>query len=134
MPNERRARITGTILFILAALTSGVSAAEPPVVIGALYNLTGGQENLDRPSSQGAQLAVEEANRAGGVLGRPVKLILHDGQTRPKLIAHETVELFRQEPALAGLIGFSDTDMVLAAAPVAAKYRRAFLTSGATSP
>ncbi len=33
-----------------------------------------------------------------------------------------------------GLIGFSDTDMVLAAASIAAKNKRVFLTSGATSP
>ena len=99
-----------------------------------MYNLTGGQEDLDIPSSRGARLAVDEANKRGGVLGRPVKLILRDGETKPKVIARETAALFKQEPAVAGVIGFSDTDMVLAAAPVAAKHRRVFVTSGATSP
>jgi branched-chain amino acid transport system substrate-binding protein len=37
-------------------------------------------------------------------------------------------------PAMPGLIGLSDTDLVLAAAPVAARRERIFLTSGATSP
>ena len=68
------------------------------------------------------------------MLGRPVKLVLVDGETKPKVIAREAARLFKQEPALAGLIGFSDTDMVLAAAPIAAKNKRVFLTSGATSP
>jgi ABC-type branched-subunit amino acid transport system substrate-binding protein len=57
------------------------SAAERPMVIGALYNLTGGQQDLDIPSSRGAKLAVDEANKSGGVLGRPVRLVLVDGQT-----------------------------------------------------
>ena len=68
------------------------------------------------------------------MLGRPVKLILVDGQTKPKVIAREAAKLFKQAPALAGLIGFSDTDMVLAAAGIAAKNKRVFVTSGATSP
>ncbi len=124
-------------LIASAALAFGAdrsTAAERPVIIGAIYNLSGGQEDLDLPSSRGARLAVDEVNKAGGVLGRPVKLILVDGQTKPKVIARETARLFRQEPAVSGLIGFSDTDMVLAAAPIAAKNKRVFLTSGATSP
>jgi branched-chain amino acid transport system substrate-binding protein len=122
------------VLISLAASAGGARAADRPVVIGALYNLTGGQEDLDVPSSRGARLAVDEANMAGGVLGRPVKLVLRDGRTKPSVIARETAKLIRQEPALAGLIGLSDTDMVLAAAPIAAKNKRVFLTSGATSP
>jgi branched-chain amino acid transport system substrate-binding protein len=124
-------------LIAAAALAFGAdrsTAAERPVIIGAMYNVTGGQADLDVPSSRGAQLAVDEANKAGGVLGRPVKLMLVDGQTKPNVIARETVRLFKREPAVAGLIGFSDTDMVLAAAPIAAKSKRVFLTSGATSP
>ena len=129
--------LSRAILIVFAAFALGApasAAADRPVVIGALYNLTGGQEDLDIPSSRGARLAVDEANKKGGVLGRQVKLVLRDGQTKPKVIAHEATALLKQEPALAGLIGFSDTDMVRAAAPVAAKYKRVFVTSGATSP
>jgi len=124
------------VLGILATLafTLGAVADDRPVVIGALYNLTGGQQDLDIPSSQGARLAVDEANAAGGVLGRQVKLVLRDGQTKTSVIARETARIFEEEPAVAGLIGLSDTDMVLAAAPVAARNKRVFLTSGATSP
>jgi hypothetical protein len=39
-------------------------------VIGAIYNLTGGQHDLDIPSSQGARLAVDLANE-GGRRSRP---------------------------------------------------------------
>ncbi len=135
MSDLPRAKIAGAALIAMAILCFGSRAsAEPAVVIGALYNLTGGQQDLDVPSSRGARLAVDEANKAGGVLGRPVKLILVDGETKPKVIARETASLFKREPALAGLIGFSDTDMVLAAAPIAARHKRVFLTSGATSP
>jgi branched-chain amino acid transport system substrate-binding protein len=137
MTRSRRQRYVRAWVIAMAALlfaADGDAAVERQVVIGALYNLTGGQQDLDVPSSRGAKIAVDEANKAGGVLGLPVTLILRDGQTRPKVIARETVKLFRQEPTVAGLIGFSDTDMVLAAAPIAAQHKRVFLTSGATSP
>jgi branched-chain amino acid transport system substrate-binding protein len=134
MANSRRTTTAAAVLIALAALASGAPAAERPVVIGAMYNLTGGQQDLDVPSSRGARLAVDEANKAGSVLGRPVKLILVDGETRPELIAREAAKLLKQEPTPAGLIGFSDTDMVLAAARVAAHDRHVFVTSGATSP
>jgi branched-chain amino acid transport system substrate-binding protein len=105
-----------------------------PVVLGAIYNLTGSQAGLDIPSSQGARLAVDEANRYGGVLGRPVRLVLEDGESRPEVIAARTAAALADNPAMSALFGLSDTDMVLAAAPVAARHRRLFLTSGATSP
>lgn len=99
-----------------------------------MYNLTGGQRDLDVPSSEGARLAVDLANAGGGVLGRRVDMILVDGRTQPKVIASEASRILTDNPSISGLIGFSDTDMVLAAAPVAAKHGRVFLTSGATSP
>jgi branched-chain amino acid transport system substrate-binding protein len=125
--------VTAAVAFGFATI-AGTAAAEPAVVIGAMYNLTGGQQDLDIPSSRGAKLAVEEANKAGGVLGRQVKLILVDGQTKPGVIARETVKLLAQRPAPAALMGFSDTDMVLAAARIAAVHSHVFLTSGASSP
>ncbi len=130
-------KFVGLLLVALGALVFAAArapAADRQVVIGALYNLTGGQQDLDIPSSRGARLAVEEANKAGGVLDRPVKLMLVDGKTKPGVIARETLTLLAQQPPPAGLIGLSDTDMVLAAARIAAVHSHVFITSGATSP
>ncbi|USG59464.1 ABC transporter substrate-binding protein [Sneathiella marina] len=102
--------------------------------IGAIYNLTGDQKNLDIPSSQGALLAVEELNSNGGVLGRKVNLILEDGETNPAAITRKTEAMIDANSDMPVLIGMSDTDVVLAAAHVAAKHKRLFITSGATSP
>jgi branched-chain amino acid transport system substrate-binding protein len=61
-------------------------------------------------------------------------MILVDGETKPDIIAEKTRKLIADQPEIAGLIGLSDTDMVLAAAKVAAERGFVFLTSGATSP
>jgi branched-chain amino acid transport system substrate-binding protein len=104
------------------------------VILGTLYNLTGFQSGLDIPSSHGARLAVMEINRNGGVLGRKLRLVLEDGESQPKVLRAKTAALIARYPSMTALIGLSDTDMVLNAAPVAAESGRLFLTSGATSP
>lgn len=124
---------------MLGALIQGCTfaATEPvsePIVLGALYSLTGGQSGLDVPSSQGAQLAIDEANRSGGVLGRPVQLVVEDAATDPEVVADRSAKILDTYPSTTALFGLSDTDLVLAAAPIAAEHGRLFLTSGATSP
>lgn len=116
------------------AEASPTAAPLGPVVLGALYSLTGGQSGLDIPSAQGAQMAVDQANAAGGVLGREVQLVLEDAASEPAVIADKSAALLQDYPAVSAFLGLSDTDLVEAAAPIAAADGRLFLTSGATSP
>lgn len=113
---------------------SGGDAESTPVIIGVHYNLSGFQSGIDIPSAQGARLAVAEINRLGGVLGRDLQMVLEDGKSQPEVIRQQAIGLFKDYPSITASMGFSDTDMVLAAAPVAASHGRLFLTSGATSP
>jgi branched-chain amino acid transport system substrate-binding protein len=124
------------LLCLAAATRSDRVEAESkvmPVKIGAVYNLSGSQASLGRPSLNGAILAVEQLNAHGGLLGRGVELVAVDGGSDPALIAEETEKLVHS-PGMSAITGLSDTNMVLAAAPVAEKARMVFLTSGATSP
>ena len=127
-----------TVLVIAGLLASvlGASAAAPtgqPIKIGAIYNLTGAQASLDVPSANGAKLAVKEINDAGGVLGRPLEMALYDGKTDAATIGNAATQELESDKVVA-MLGFSDTDHVLAAAPIAAKSGVVFVTSGATSP
>jgi len=124
-----------TILGMSLATAGGERRAPTGTIfLGGVFNLKGAQAVLDVPSALGAQLAVEEVNNNGGLLGRRVELIIEDGQSRPKKLSKNTTKILKQYPSVAGFLGLSDTDMVLAAAPPAVEAGRAFLTSGATSP
>ncbi|MBI4332880.1 MAG: ABC transporter substrate-binding protein [Chloroflexi bacterium] len=101
--------------------------------IGAIYNLEGAQSSLDIPSANGAKLAVKELNESGGIRGRRVELLLYDGKSDRDTIERATRRLV-ENAGVPAVIGFSDTDMVLYAAPIAAGAGVVFLTSGATSP
>jgi branched-chain amino acid transport system substrate-binding protein len=130
--NRARWLLCAAVPFL--AIGAAIASEPAPVVLGALYDLSGSQAALDVPSSRGARLAVDEANRNGGVLGRSIRLVLVDGESRPAIITQRTADLLQRFPSLSALMGFSDTDMVLAAAPLAARHRLPFVTSGATSP
>ena len=129
----RRLWVAGVWGVALAAPV-GSEAADDPVQLGAVYNLSGDWSAFDRPAARGAELAVARANAAGGVLGQTVELVIADPEGRPDQVAERTRELVDAHPALSAVLGLSDTDMVLAAAPVAAEHRLLFVTSGATSP
>jgi branched-chain amino acid transport system substrate-binding protein len=131
----------GSLLALLLIVVLVAGACTPPttkpaagpIKIGAIYNLTGGMASLDVPSANGAKLAAKEINAAGGVLGRQIDLVLYDGKTEAATIGNAATQLVESDKVVA-MLGFSDTDMALAAAPIAAKAGIVFVTSGATSP
>jgi amino acid/amide ABC transporter substrate-binding protein, HAAT family (TC 3.A.1.4.-) len=105
----------------------------PPIRIGAPFNLTGGMASIDVPAANGARLAAEEINAAGGVLGRPLELLIRDTKTDPATAATVVTQLIEQDKVVA-VIGFNDSDYVLAAGPICQRAGIPFITVGATSP
>src|SRR5450756_897029 len=74
-------RLSAVFAVALAtALPTAVQAADP-IKIGMVVPLTGSIADAGRYGAQGAKLAVEEVNRAGGVLGRPLELVIEDDQS-----------------------------------------------------
>jgi branched-chain amino acid transport system substrate-binding protein len=63
-----------------AAVAQTATTTPAPLTIGLLAPLTGPVAAFGASSRNGAQLAVEEWNARGGVLGRKVALVLGDGQ------------------------------------------------------
>jgi branched-chain amino acid transport system substrate-binding protein/urea transport system substrate-binding protein len=78
-----------------------VARAADPIKVGVLQPLSGGLENLGQQGVQGTQLAIEEANEAGGVLGRPFELVIADDRTDPKTAVERTRELIQRDQVVA---------------------------------
>lgn len=77
MPISRRAALMGSAALFVTA--SG-HAAET-LKIGMISPLTGPAAEPGRIQLNSARLAMDEVNQAGGVLGRPVELVVEDDQT-----------------------------------------------------
>ena len=65
---------------VTVMLTCLARSAEP-LKIGMVATLTGPAAEYGRNETQGAKLAAEEVNKAGGVLGRPIELVIEDNQS-----------------------------------------------------
>ena len=71
-----------TIVPALAALIAAVPArAADPIKIGMVVPMTGAIAESGKYGIQGVKLAIEEINKAGGVLGRPLELVTEDDQS-----------------------------------------------------
>jgi len=103
------------------------------IQIGAVY-CEGDQKVLDEPSAIGARLAVEQANRAGGIGGQQIKLITITPDSSPDSVKNAVSDALEKNPGITAFVGLSDTNLALAAGRVAKKKGLLFVTSGATSP
>src|ERR1700745_541880 len=66
-----------------ALMLPGLGQAADPVNIGVLFGLTGTAAVSCQESLNSVKLAVSEINKAGGVLGRQINLIVEDDEGRP---------------------------------------------------
>jgi branched-chain amino acid transport system substrate-binding protein len=69
------------VLVGLTAMLACFARSAEPLKIGMVVPLTGPAAESGRYQAQGAKLAAEEVNKAGGVLGRPIELVIEDDQT-----------------------------------------------------
>jgi branched-chain amino acid transport system substrate-binding protein len=123
------------LLMSLALLLSSFAlfAQSNVIHIGAIFNLTGRQSMLGTASLQGAQLAVKQINSSQGVLGRKLQLVTKNGQTNPAVLTR-IAKGFMTNDQVNLVIGLSDNNMVLIAAPLIVQAGKLFITTGATSP
>ena len=72
-----------TIIVAAGALGVGTASAQEPIKIGAMYPLTGGGAVYGVPAMTGHQLAIEELNAKGGILGRKIESVERDDKMNP---------------------------------------------------
>ncbi len=87
-------------------------ATGDPLIIGTLLPLTGSLAFLGPPEVAGAQLALQEVNEAGGVLGAPVQLIETDSGDTSTDTANTSVDRLLAENADA-IIGAASSSVSL---------------------
>ncbi|HEX8013487.1 MAG TPA: ABC transporter substrate-binding protein [Casimicrobiaceae bacterium] len=114
------------VVAIIAGLSSAAALAQP-IKLGELNSYKTFPAFLE-PYKKGMELAVEEINRGGGVLGRPLELVIRDDngnagdavRVAEELIAREKVDL---------LMGTFSSAVGLAVADLAKQRRVLFLAA-----
>ena len=114
------------------SLTS-VQAAEDPIKIGAIYIMSGSAANYGKFAQQGMQLAMDEINAAGGVLGRQLTMQLEDGQGKAATAIQAARKLVYQDGADA-LMGLDSSGVAQGLAPVLPELGKPFIITHAATP
>jgi branched-chain amino acid transport system substrate-binding protein len=89
---------------VLAGWATGAAAADP-IKIGFHAPLTGFAASDGKSSTEGAQLAVNQINAAGGVLGQPLELVVYDDQAKPAQAIPIANKLIGQDKVVVGISG-----------------------------
>jgi len=120
------------ILSLLLAACGGAAKQGETIKIGAALCLTGIQAPLDEPALKGAQVAVDDINKKGGVLGKKLELINLDCKSDPATTANVAVQLIDQ--GAKAIIAPSDFDFGGPASREAQKAGIVGISPAASSP
>ena len=129
---KRRFMLYAVLSAVLAIIVSPVVTHAKDIVVGTSVALTGKYARTGQEQLHGFQMWIEEVNARGGLLGRQVKLVHYDDESKPetgarlyeKLITDDKVDL---------LIGPYSSDVTMAASTVAEKHNFPMVSSGASA-
>ncbi len=81
----------------LVAVTAAASMAAEPIRLGAVLSVTGPASFLGEPEKNSIQMELEKINAAGGVLGRPLEVVILDDETDVNKAVLATDRLLKKE-------------------------------------
>jgi branched-chain amino acid transport system substrate-binding protein len=106
-------------------LPEHVHAAQDVVKIGLSYPETGPYAKQGLDQRRAADLAVEEVNAAGGILGKKVQLVYRDTKSNAKVAKANATELFDNE-GVPMIFGGSSSAVAIATGEVALQKNKLF--------
>jgi branched-chain amino acid transport system substrate-binding protein len=119
-------------LGISACLVCAIQSSLGEIKIGAVSCLTGALSTFGVSSIQGAKLAVQEINAAGGTLGQSIELIVEDNGSK----AGETATILRKfisQDKVVAVLGGLTSSSTMEGAPLAQAAKLPLLTPSATN-
>ena len=120
-----------TLMAGLAVAGAFSAHAADPIKVGLSGPFTGGSSPMGVSMRDAIRLAVEEINRMGGVLGRPLQLVERDDEAKNERGAQVAQELIHKENVVAS-VGIINTGIILASARFYQEAKIPVITPGPT--
>jgi branched-chain amino acid transport system substrate-binding protein len=118
--------------FAAAALDPHAASAEEPINIGVIANLTGSDVKSSVDMVRGVELAAATINAAGGIKGRPIKLIVEDAEYRPQAGLDAATKLFDVDKVDAAVV-FGGSSITIPIAEMAGPKGKIIMNTSASS-
>jgi branched-chain amino acid transport system substrate-binding protein len=129
----------GLIIVLLAAFAcerrgeQGTANESGPIKVGVYADLSGQTSSFGQSTVNGIKMAADEINKAGGIGGRQIELLIEDDQGRPEQAATVVTKLISQNQVRA-VLGEVASSNSLAAAPKAQAAKVPMITPSSTNP
>jgi len=104
-----------------------------PILVGYYGDLSGRTSSFGQSTKNGAEMAADEINKAGGINGRMIQIITEDDQGEPNKAATVVTKLINQDK-VAALLGEVASSNSLAAAPKAQEAKVPMISPSSTNP
>ena len=115
-----------------AAAFAGQAAAQDTIKIGVTQPLTGAFAASGNYVAQGAKIAEDEINKAGGVLGKKIQLVVEDNKSNPTE-AVATIEKLVVKDKVPVVMGAWSSTLTLAVMPKLEEYEIPMLVETSSS-
>jgi branched-chain amino acid transport system substrate-binding protein len=103
------------------------------ILIGEYGSLTGTTATFGISTDNAIQMAFDEINAAGGLLGKKVRVFVEDDQSKPEEAATAVTKLINQNHVVA-MLGEVSSSRSLAAAPICQANRVPMISPSSTNP
>ncbi len=121
------------ILLVLVLSSACSKSAEDEIVVGEFASLTGGTATFGRSSDAGVRLAIDEINASGGLLGKKLRVVVEDDQSKPEEARTAVLKLLKQDRVVA-VLGEVASSRSLAAAPECQRAGVPMISPASTNP
>jgi branched-chain amino acid transport system substrate-binding protein len=118
---------------LFAASSCGRGGSSGEILIGEYGSLTGGIATFGISTRDGSQMALDEINAAGGVLGKKIKLLVEDDQSKPEEASTVVTKLINQSHVVA-MLGHVASSHSLAAGPICQASKVPMISPSSTNP
>src|SRR5512139_3037169 len=115
-------RIISAVVLVGLLGLGQIAAAGEPIKIGAIFSVTGPASFLGEPERNTAKMLEEDLNRAGGLLGRPVEVVVYDDESDATKAVTAADRLLKRDRVVA-VVGPSTSGSTLAVIPRAEQAR-----------
>ncbi len=118
--------IIGAAAFCMLALPVQAETLK----VGAIFAVTGGASFLGGPEARSAEMVVEAVNKAGGIGGKKIELIVKDSGANPEKAISFAKQLIEEEKVLA-IIGPSTSGESMKIKKIAEQGKTTLISCGA---
>jgi branched-chain amino acid transport system substrate-binding protein len=101
--------------------------------VGGYFSLSGPDTQFGLDSREGIELAVDEVNKAGGVKGKPIKMVFEDDKSNPQEATNKVLQLIDRDKVVA-ILGEVASSRSKAGGIVANKRRVPMISPSSTNP